>query len=81
MKTYGIPEKLTRIIKVFYTGFQCSVIDEAETLAWFDLNPGVKQGCNISGFLFLIAKGWIMKRSTKNGEKGIRWNFTTNWIT
>ena len=75
MKTYGIPEKMINLIKVFYGDFKCSVIDEGETSEWFDIKTGVKQGCNMSGLLFLIAMDWIMRRSVLNGENGIRWNF------
>ena len=75
MKTYGIPGKLINLIKVFYGDFKCSVMDEGETSEWFDVKTGVKQGCNMSGLLFLIAMDWIMRRSMQNGETGIRWNF------
>ena len=75
MKTYGIPGKLINLIKVFYGDFKCSVIDEGETSEWFDVKTGVKQGCNMSGLLFLIAVDWIMRRSMQNGETGIPGNF------
>ena len=74
-KTYGIPGKLINLSKVFYGDFKCSVMDEGETSEWFDMKTGVKQGCNMSGLLFLIAMDWIMRRSMKNGKTGIRWNF------
>ena len=67
--------KLINLIKVFYGDFKCSVIDEGETSEWFDIKTGVKQGCNMSGLLFLIAMDLIMRRSVQNGENGIRLNF------
>lgn len=36
-----------------------------------------KQGCNMSGFLFLIIMDWVMRRTVGNGENGIRWRFTS----
>ncbi|GFS02359.1 LINE-1 reverse transcriptase-like protein [Elysia marginata] len=36
---------------------------------------GVKQGCNMSGFLFVLVIDWIMKNTVGNGENGIRWKF------
>ena len=39
--------------------------------------PGVKQGCNMSGFLFLMVLDWVMRRTVGNGENGIRWKFTS----
>ena len=37
----------------------------------------VKQGCNMSGFLFLIVIDCVMRRAVGGGENGIRWKFTS----
>jgi len=37
----------------------------------------MKQGCVISGFLFLLSINYIMTRTTSGTPTGIRWNFTT----
>ena len=42
-----------------------------------DIKTGVKQGCNMSGFLFLIIMDWVMRRAVGNGENGIRWRSTS----
>ena len=31
----------------------------------------------MSGFLFLIAMDWVMRRTVGKGENRIRWNFTS----
>ena len=36
----------------------------------------VKQGCNMSGFLFLLVLDWVMRRTVEDGNNGIRWKFT-----
>ena len=77
MKKYGIPEKIVRMVQSFYEGFQCAVEDQGEICEWFDLKTGVKQGCNMSGFLFLMVIDWIMRRTVKEGENGIRWKLTS----
>jgi len=77
MRKYGIPEKLVRMIRLFYDGFQCAVEDDGEPGEWFEVTTGVKQGCNMSGFLFLIVLDWVMKRTVGGGENGIRWKFTS----
>jgi sensor histidine kinase YesM len=33
----------------------------------------VKQGCLLSGLLFLLVIDWLMKRVTENGSLGVRW--------
>lgn len=77
IKHYGIPEKLIRLLKCMYINNECAVITSNGTSDWFKIKSGVKQGCNMSGFLFLIVIDWIMRKSTAENNTGIRWNFTT----
>ena len=77
MKKYGIPEKIVKIVKTFYEDFQCAVEHQGEICEWFQIKSGVKQGCNMSGFLFLIIMDWVMRRTVGHGENGIRWRFTS----
>ncbi|PIK55539.1 hypothetical protein BSL78_07544 [Apostichopus japonicus] len=64
------------MVKAFYEDFQCAVVDIGEKSEWFDIKTGVKQGCNMSGFLFLTVMDCVMRKATVNGENGIRWKFT-----
>ena len=73
MKKYCIPEKIVRMMKIFYEDF----IDQGETCEWFDIKTGIKQGCYMSGLVFLIVMDWVMTRTVGYGENGIRWKFTT----
>ena len=65
------------MVRVFYEDYECAVEDQGEICSWFRIKTGVKQGCNMSGFLFLIVMDWIMNRSVGQGEDGIRWKFTS----
>ena len=65
MKKYRIPEKIIRLVKIFYEHFKCAVEDQREMYEWFDIKTGVKQECNMSGFFVLDCYGW-------GNEKG-RW--------
>ena len=71
------PEKLWNTTKQFYDGFKCVVNDGSERSDWFEIKTGVKQGCNMSGILFLIALDWVMRKTLEGGERGIRWNVTS----
>jgi hypothetical protein len=68
MRQYGIPQKLIRLVRTLYEDFQCSVIDENETSEWFPVRTAVKQGCCMSGLLFLLVIDWVMRR-TVEGER------------
>ena len=76
MEVYGIPGKLIRMVKAIYEKSECAVISNGEESEWFEVKTGVKQGCVMSGFLFLLVIDWVMKRTTKTSA-GIRWNFTS----
>ena len=61
------------MIKVLYEGFRCSVIHDGKLSPFFAVETGVKQGCLLSGILFLLVVDWIMKRTTESRETGIEW--------
>ena len=77
MRQYGIPEKLIRMVRSLYKDFQCAILVEGETTDWFPVITGVKQGCCMSGLLFLLVIDWVMRKTTEGERTGIRWNFTT----
>lgn len=54
VKSYGIPPKLVEMVKAMYDGNQCAVAESAGLTGWYDVKSGVKQGCNMLGFLFLL---------------------------
>ena len=49
-----IPTKIVRMVQVMYTICICAVVDGDGRTDWFAVRSGVKQGCNMSGFLFLL---------------------------
>ena len=83
MAKYGIPEKIVKMVRVFYGDFKCAVEDQGEVYEWFDIKTGVKQRCNMSGFLFLIVMNWVMGRAVGGGKNGITvdGSLLQNWMT
>ena len=77
LASYGIPTKLVDMVKTMYKNCRCAVLDETGHLEWFEVLSGVKQGCVMSGFLFLIVIDWVMTRTVDNSRNGIRWKLTT----
>ena len=74
MKLYGIPSKFIKLVRMFYTDVKCSVVSEGGLTNWFEVKSGVKQGCVMSGFLFLLVVDWIMSQAVKDKNTGIRWD-------
>ena len=50
MRSYSIPEKIVKMVKVMYSGSECAVIDGPGVYDWFETKTGVKQGCCMPGF-------------------------------
>ena len=73
LRHYGIPEEITSIIKILYDGLTCRVIHGKQLTDAFPVKTGVRQGCLLSPFLFLLAIDWIMNVSTKDRHNGIQW--------
>ena len=76
MAHYGIPPKYTNIIKNMYWDMQCNVLFQGCAQEKFKVLTGVKQGCLLSPFLFLLCIDWIMVQSTHNKKTGIQWSLT-----
>jgi len=49
----------------YYEDTLCTVIDGSRESAWFKVISGVKQGCVMSGFLFLLVVDWLMRNNQK----------------
>ena len=52
-------------------------MDEGKESTWFKVKTGVKQGCVLSGFLFLLVIDWIMREVTSDNKNGLRWKMTS----
>jgi len=77
LRHYGIPSKLVNVIKMLYSDFQSQVICNAALTDAFSVTTGVKQGCILSPFLFILGIDWVMKQVTSGGRRGIRWTLTS----
>nr|KAG5710957.1 hypothetical protein BaRGS_013691 [Batillaria attramentaria] len=77
LRHYGVPTKLVNLIKNSYDGMTCRIIHGGQLTDSFHVKTGVRQGCLLSPFLFLLAIDWIMKTSTAQRRNGIQWTLWT----
>ncbi|KAL1276316.1 hypothetical protein QQF64_035939 [Cirrhinus molitorella] len=73
LRHYGIPAKLIRLIQKSYEEMSCQVVHGGQLTRRFDVKTGVRQGCLLSPFLFLLAIDWVMKQTTDGKKNGIQW--------
>ena len=52
------------------------VICHAVLTNTFSMTIGLKQGCIVSYFLFIMEIDWILAQVTSNRRRGIRWTLT-----
>ena len=77
LRHYGVPKKLVNMIKNSYEGMSCRVIHEGQLTKNFEVRTGVRQGCLLSPFLFILVIDWVMKTATKEKRNGIQWTMLT----
>ncbi|VDP24180.1 unnamed protein product [Schistosoma margrebowiei] len=70
---YGVAEKIVSIIRNSYDELNCKIVIGGQLTKSFEVKTGIRQGCLLSSFLFLLVIDWIMKTSTPEGKHGIQW--------
>ena len=55
----------------------CQVVHRGKLTRPFEVGTGVRQGCLLSPFLFLLAIDWIMRETTDGKRTGIQWSLWT----
>jgi hypothetical protein len=73
LRHYGVPVKLVNIIRNSYEGLSCKVIHKGQSTEAFETRTGLRQGCLLSPFLFLLVMDWIMRTTTTQSRTGIQW--------
>ena len=66
------------MITKFYEQFECSIILDNQLSEWFKVESGVRQGCGLSPILFLVTVNWILRKTTEDKPRGIRWNLMSH---
>ena len=70
MQQYGVPAKMTRIVKMLHSDKRCCVCHECRQSDWFNVDTGVKQDCVMAGFLFLLVTDYVMCPPTTGARRG-----------
>jgi len=55
----------------------CKIAHAVQLSVSFEVKTGVRQGCLLSSFLFLLVIDWIMKTTTTGRNNGIQWTLWT----
>ena len=73
----GVPVKIISLIRCTFQNMSCRIAHAGQLSESSEERTGVRQGCWLSPFLFLLVIDWIMKTTTTGRNKGIQWTFWT----
>lgn len=76
-RSFGIPPRFIAIFKNLYRESSCCVQTDTGHTSFFGIETGVRQGCILSPFLFLLAMDFVMRRAMDHPKYGIAWEDTT----
>nr|KAG5689303.1 hypothetical protein BaRGS_022027 [Batillaria attramentaria] len=77
LRHYGVPGKIISLIQCTYQDMSCRIAYAGQLSESFEVKTGVRQGCLLSPFLFLLVIDWIMKTTTAGRKNGIQWTLWT----
>ena len=70
---YGVPEKIVKVIQIFYKGFQARVLHEGDMTEPFSMSTGAQQACLLSPLLFLVALDWVSIQAFGDNKTGTQY--------
>ena len=77
LRHYGVPKKIISLIRYTFQVMSGKIAHAGQLSESFEVKTGVRQGCLLSPFLFLLVINWIMKTTTTGRNNGIQW---TLWM-
>ena len=77
LRHYGVPKKIISLILCTFQDMSCKIAHAGQLSESFEVKTGVRQGCLLSPFLFLLVIDWIMKTTTTGRNNGIQWTLWT----
>ena len=77
LRHYGVPVKIISLIRCTFQNMSCRIAHAGQLSESSEEKTGVRQGCWLSPFLFLLVIDWIMKTTTTGRNNGIQWTVWT----
>jgi len=72
LRHYGVPMKFVNLIQNSCEGLSCRVVHKGKLTEKFEVKTGLRLGCLLSPFLFILAIDWIVRAVTNLKRNGIQ---------
>ena len=69
---YGVPEKITDLIRKSYEGFKAQIAHNGQLTEPFEMLTRVRQGCLLSPVLFLFVLDWVTRQAFGPTARGVQ---------
>uniref|UniRef100_A0A914VWH3 Reverse transcriptase domain-containing protein n=1 Tax=Plectus sambesii TaxID=2011161 RepID=A0A914VWH3_9BILA len=80
MHLYEIPRKFIAAFQSLYHHSNCCIKTGTGHTEFFAIKTGVRQGCILSPFLFLVALDFVTRKALKGPSTGIDWDGQSHLI-
>ena len=77
LRHWVVPEKIISFIRCTFQDMSCRIAHAGQLFESFEVKTGVRVGCLLSLFLFLLVVDWIIKITTTGRNNGIQWALWT----
>ena len=77
LRHYGVPKYIANMIKNSMRECHAKSFTKGQLTKNFEVRMGVRQGCLLSPFLFILVIDWVMKTATKEKRNRIQWTMLT----
>ena len=65
LDAFNFGSSIKRWISTFYTNIESAILNNGYTTNWFKPSKGVRQGCPLSPFLFILSAEYVTTRGSK----------------
>ena len=71
LRTYGVNGELMRAVRSLYDNVKACVSVQGQKSDWFGVGQGVRQGCTMSPWLFIIFMDNIVREAKQRFDGGV----------
>ena len=81
MRSYGVSDKICKLIRALYGSSKSAVRVDGELSEWFDIKTGVRQGCVLSPLLFNVYIDYVIREALAGVDHGVHIEYAKDRVS